>query len=121
MDVLENLKKIKETYDFVYDWLLLHHIYPNKRKDYCKNVHKILRPGGKYLSVCFSEDDPQFGGKGKYRETPLGTTLYFSSENELKDLFDQFFQIEELKTIETPGKSGPHLSIYVFMTKSTSK
>ena len=118
MDVLGDFKTIKETYNFVYDWLLLHHIYPNHRKAYCQSVSKILSPGGTYLSVCFSEDDRQFGGKGKYRMTQLGTKLYFSSEKEIKNLFSPFFEIEELKTIETAGKSGPHLSIYALMTNS---
>ena len=118
MDVLGDFKTLKETYDFVYDWWLLHHIYPNQRRAYCKNVSKILSPGGIYLSVCFSEDDRQFGGRGKYRVTSLGTKLYFSSEKEIKNLFSHFFEIEELKTIETAGKSGPHLSIYALMTNS---
>ena len=117
IDVLEGFEKILGTFDFVFDWLLLHHIYPEKRKFYCDNVYKLLNPAGRYLSVCFSEEDLQFGGSGKYRETPLGTTLYFSSEKELRDLFAPFFQIEELRTIKTAGKSGHHQSIYVFMTK----
>ncbi len=117
MDVLRDFKKIQWNFDFVYDWLLLHHIYPKKRRSYCENVSKILNPGGTYLSVCFSEEDRQFGGSEKYRETPLGTTLYFSSEKELRDLFVPLFQIEELKTIEVTGKPGPHLSLYALMTK----
>lgn len=121
MDVLGDFKKIHGAFDFVYDWLLLHHVYPINRRAYCENVDKILNPGGKYLSVCFSEKDRQFGGLGKYRETALGTTLYFSSEKELRDLFVPFFQIEELKTIEIPSKPAPHLSLYTFMTKDRLK
>ncbi len=121
LDVLEEFEDIQGTFDFVYDWLLLHHIYPEKRKDYCNSVNKILNPGGKYLSVCFSEEDRHFGGTGKFRKTSLGTTLYFSSENELRNLFKPFFLIEELRTIEVAGKSGPHLSLWAFMTKSGLK
>jgi len=121
MDVLGNFEKIQEAFDFVYDWLLMHHIYPKKRRAYCENVNRMLKPGGRYLSVCFSEEDQHFGGSGKYRETPLGTTLYFSSEKELRDLFNPVFQIEELKTIEVTGKAGPHLSLYAFMTKGKMK
>ena len=117
MDVLGDFGKIQGTFDFVYDWLLLHHIYPKKRKAYCKNVNKILNPCGKYLSVCFSEEDRHFGGSGKYRETSLGTTLYFSSEKELRNLFVPFFQIEELKTIEVASKPAPHFSHYALMTR----
>jgi SAM-dependent methyltransferase len=116
-DVLGDLTEVKETFDFAYDWELLHHIYPQKRKKYVENVHRILNPREKYLSVCFSEKDPQFGGSGKYRKTPLDTILYFSSEDELRDLFDPYFNIKELKTIELMGKSAPHLANYVFMEK----
>ena len=116
-DVLGDLDEVKETFDFAYDWELLHHIFPEKRKKYVENVYRILNARGKYLSVCFSEKDPQFGGLGKYRKTPLGTILYFSSEDELRDLFDPYFNIKELKTIEISGKFAPHLANYVFMEK----
>ena len=116
-DALGDLEGIKETFDFAYDWELLHHIFPKKRKKYVENVHNILNPRGKYLSVCFSEKDPQFGGLGKYRKTRLDTTLYFSSEDELRDLFKPYFKIKELKTIEVSGKLAPHFAIYAFMEK----
>ncbi|NVM04846.1 MAG: class I SAM-dependent methyltransferase [Candidatus Helarchaeota archaeon] len=116
-DVLSNLNQIQETFDFAYDWELLHHIFPDKRKGYIENVNKLLKPKGKYLSVCFSEKDPQFGGSGKYRETIIGTVLYFSSENEIKDLLEPYFNIIELKTIEIRGKTSPHFAIYAFGEK----
>lgn len=116
-DVLGSLDEVKDTFDFVYDWSLLHHVYPEHRKKYIENVNRILNGGGKYLSVCFSEKDPHFGGSGKYRETPLGTILYFSSEEELKELFSAYFKIIELKTLEIEGKFSPHLANYAFMEK----
>ena len=116
-DVLGDLDKIKQAFDFAYDWELLHHIFPEKRSEYVQNVHKLLNPSGKYLSVCFSEKDPQFGGRGKLRETRLGTILYFSNEEEIRELFDPYFNISELKTIEVSGKSAPHLAIYAFMER----
>ena len=116
-DVLGDLDEVRETFDFAYDWELLHHIFPEKRKKYVENVYKILNPGGKYLSVCFSEKDPEFGGSGKYRETRLGTLLYFSSEDELRDLFKPYFNIKELKTIEVTAKSAHHLACYAFIER----
>jgi len=116
-DLLGDLHEIRDTFEFAYDWEVLHHIFPEDREHYVRNVHRILRPGGKYLSVCFSEEDPQFGGSGKFRKTPLGTTLYFSSEKELQDLFRPYFAVKSLTTREVRGKYGPHLAICAFLGK----
>jgi cyclopropane fatty-acyl-phospholipid synthase-like methyltransferase len=116
-DVLGDLLEIQDTFDFAYDWELLHHIYPEQRETYIANVHRLLNQVGKYLSVCFSEHDTQFGGVGKYRETALGTVLYFSSEDELQKLFERHFSILELRTIEISGKFVNHLANYVFMER----
>jgi len=118
-DVLADLSGVvHETFDFAFDWELLHHIYPEERVKYVENIVKLLNPGGKYLSVCFSEKDPQFGGAGKYRETPLGTVLYFSSLEELRDLFTPSFRIINLKTIQVTGKFGPHIANFAFMERT---
>ena len=116
-DVLRDFGEIEETFDFAYDWELMHHIFPGQRKRYVENVNNLLNPKAKYLSVCFSEKDPQFGGKGKYRKTRLGTYLYFSSEDEIRKLFISYFNILDLKTIEISGKPGTHFAIYAFMEK----
>ena len=102
---------------FAYDWELLHHIFPPDRDRYVANVARLLKPGGRYLSVCFSENDRGFGGSGKYRETSLGTVLYFSSEKELEDLFSGLFTILELKTVEVQGRFDRHLAVFAFMER----
>jgi SAM-dependent methyltransferase len=116
-DVLGDLSGFAGIFDFVYDWELLHHIFPEQRISYVENVRRILKSGGKYLSVCFSERDTGFGGSGKYRETSLGTVLYFSSEKELEALFSMFFTILDLKTVEIKGRFAKHLAVCVFMEK----
>ncbi|MFH2012031.1 MAG: class I SAM-dependent methyltransferase [Pseudomonadota bacterium] len=116
-DVLGDLYEIQDTFDFVYDWELMHHIFPESRKKYLNNVYKLLNQYGRYLSVFFGEDNPQFGGESKYRKTPLDTELYFSSENEMEVLYAPLFKIEELKTVEIEGKFGAHKAIHAFLTK----
>ena len=81
------------------------------------NVEKLLKPGARYFSVCFSEKEAGFGGTGKERRTPLGTVLYFSSEDELRDLFAPYFDLTELRTVQVEGKREPHLMNWVFMEK----
>ena len=96
--IVELIPRILDTadkFDFAFEWELLHHIFPPDREKYVNNVYHLLNPGGRYLSVCFSEESNQFGGEGKYRTTPLNTTLYFSSESEMRSLFKPLFIIEE--------------------------
>jgi hypothetical protein len=78
---------------------------------------QVLVPSGTYLSVCFSEEDSGFGGTGEFRTTSIGTVLYFSSEDELRDLFEPYFEITTLKTIQVEGKREPHMMNYAFMEK----
>jgi len=113
-DLLGDLHEVQGQFDFGYDWELLHHIMPPDRETYVKNVSTLLNPGATYLSVCFSEDDPQFGGRGKIRGTPIGTVLYFSSESEIRELLSPYFTIGELKTIDVSGKYGTHRAVYLF-------
>ncbi|WP_440955080.1 class I SAM-dependent methyltransferase [Methanosarcina sp. Mfa9] len=112
-DLLGDLHEVKETFDFGYDWELLHHIFPEDREKYIKNVYNVLKPGALYFSVCFSEKDPQFGDAAKFRKTKLGTTLYFSSESEIRDLLSPYFVIQELKKIEINAMVGSHYAVSV--------
>jgi SAM-dependent methyltransferase len=116
-DVIEGLDKINQTWDFAYDWGLLHHIFPEQRQKYVENVCRILNLKSKYLSVSFSGKDTGFGGSGKYRKTSLGTILYFSSEAELRVLFEPYFHVIDLRTVEVDGKFGSHIFDYVFMER----
>ncbi|HUJ43803.1 MAG TPA: class I SAM-dependent methyltransferase [Opitutaceae bacterium] len=116
-DVLGDLAQLTKPFDFAFDWELLHHLYPEHREKYVRNIWAKLVPRGLYLSLCFSEHDPQFGGSGKYRTTSIGTVLYFSSEAELRALFEPGFEIRELKTIPVQAKHGPHLAVYAFMQR----
>ena len=116
-DVTKDLSELNTSFDFVYDWELLHHIFPEQRSTYVNNVYKLVKPGGYYFSVCFSDRSDQFGGEGKYRKTPLNTELYFSSEEEMFTLFDPFFEIVKLTTVEIEGKYAPHKAIYAALKK----
>ena len=118
-DVVEDLSMTNNTFDFIYDWELLHHIFPGQRYRFLQNVHKLLKPGGFYLSACFSEENDQFGGKGKYRKTPLGTELYFSSEKEMHSLFSSYFEIEKVNIEQVAGKYAPHKVIFAILKKAS--
>ena len=107
-DVIKDFPAFDKKFDFAYDWGLLHHILPKDRQTYVNNLSAVLNPGATYISVCFSEKDASFSGRDKYKTTGRGTTLYFSSENELRELFAPCFDIIELYTTELAGKFETH-------------
>ena len=105
------------NFDFAFDYGLLHHVYPEQREQYTCNVAKLLNTNAYYLSIAFNEEDAYFEGKGKYRETPTGSVLYFSNTLEIQELFSPLFHILDLKNITIPGKNGNHRAYYAFMQK----
>ena len=111
MDIAD-LEQLNEKFDFVLEWGLMHQIMPSQRRKYVEDVVGLLNKDGKYLSVCFNEQSPEFGGPGKYRESPSRMRLYFASQNELRELFEPRFHIIEAKIIQVP-----HIENYFLMEK----
>ncbi len=116
-DVTGDLAGITGTFDFIYDWGLLHHIMPPQRPDYARTVHRLLNPSGLYLSVCFNERDAAFEGTGKYRPTQFSHKVYLSSEQELRELWRGLFEVLDFRIVELAGKSMSHVFNYCFMRK----
>lgn len=116
-DLTQTAPFTDERFMFAFDWEVLHHVIPDHRGAYVGNVYRMLRSGGRYISLCFHEDDTHFGGQGKYRETPLGTVLYFSNVEELRALYSPCFHIADLRTLEVPGRPTPHISILADLRK----
>ena len=116
-DLTDDQFNSSSQFQFAYDWEVLHHIFPEQRLRYFANVAGLLKTDGLYFSACFSEEDPDFGGTGKFRKTPIDTTLYFSSEEEIKQNLEPFFEIKELHTSQIEGKYGPHKVIIFLAVK----
>ncbi len=117
-DLLGEVGGLAGAFDLAYDWEVLHHVFPADRPRYVANVHRLLRPAGRYFSVCFSEADRAFfQGDVHWRTTPLGTTLYFSSEEELRQLFEPLFEIEDLSTLQVAGKTATCAFVRAWLTR----
>ncbi len=122
LDVAD-LSKLEEKFDLVLEWALMHLIMPTQRRKYVVDVSGILNKGGKYLSTSFNEKDTHFGEPGQRLRTvppgskmPAGSKLYFSSLEELEELYKPHFKIIEARTITMPV-GRPHIGNYLFMEK----
>ncbi|MCD4759984.1 class I SAM-dependent methyltransferase [archaeon] len=121
---VDDLDIINDKFDFVFEWAILHHIIPEQRNKYLENIKRILNKKGKYLSICFNNQNPDFGAKGKDlriipegAKMPAGTKLYYSSFDEMKELFESYFRIIEAKLITMVAGKKEHIGNYFFMEK----
>jgi 2-polyprenyl-3-methyl-5-hydroxy-6-metoxy-1,4-benzoquinol methylase len=113
---VKDLDKLNEKFEFVFEWAFLHCITkPKERKEYIENVSKLLNNGGKYFSICFNED--QLKEIPKESKKKLESILYFSSLNELKELFNPYFKIIESKVLEIAVCGKKFIWNYFLMEK----
>jgi 2-polyprenyl-3-methyl-5-hydroxy-6-metoxy-1,4-benzoquinol methylase len=75
-----------ETFDFIFDYSLLHHIAPPDFEAYAAQFPELLIPEGKLLLVCYSEKDEDAASKqsatGKY-----GNTMYYRTADEIRKVY----------------------------------
>jgi hypothetical protein len=92
---------------------------PPDRERHIRNVSGILNNGAKYFASCFSERGIDVTSpEDKYRISPLGTRLYYSSQEELQELYRRHFKVIELSLSEFEGPPGlKHLMNLFFMSK----
>ena len=117
---LNNLNELNEKFDFIIEWAIMHCIPFEKRKNYVKQVSEVLNENGKYFSICFNIQSPIFGNVGeRIREGTRapGIKIYFTPQEEIEDLFKEYFNIKISKVIETVGKTGQHVWNYFLLTK----
>jgi len=118
MDAL-NVSQLNNVFDFVLEWGLLHFIMPEFRERYVKEIARKINFGGKYIVLTFNEESPEWGG-GKYRVGLTGAPLYYSSTDELKELYEPYFKILESKIRPTFFKNSgnKHLENYLFLERN---
>lgn len=87
------------SFDFILDYSLLHHIHPSMTNRYAKQFTHLLKKGGKLLLVCYSEKDGFARGNQKARGK-FGNTMYYRSkktiQNAYKGLREIYFQEAQL-------------------------
>ncbi len=81
-----------EQFDFVFDMGCFHHISVEERERFLRGVHRLLKPGSKYLVVCFS-----------YRNGPAWN--HFTKE-QLIGYFSPQFKIEQTEHFSSVEGDG---------------
>ena len=81
------------SYDFVYDCGLLHHLAPHRRLSYLEVIKKALKPNGHFGLVCFNTDGALDTSDWEvYRAGSLNRGIGYT-EKRLKEVFAKDFDI----------------------------
>ncbi len=94
-------------FDTVIDSGLFHVMSDEERPIYVKQVHRVIKDGGKYFMMCFSDKEP--GEWGPRRVSKL----------EIEQSFTPWFKIEYIKDalFDTRGHNGKARAYLVSATK----
>jgi ubiquinone/menaquinone biosynthesis C-methylase UbiE len=88
-DVLRMDQLFKESeFDVVIDSFLFHTFKDEERPIFAKQVYRVLKPGGKYFMLCFSDKDPAGPGPRRISKaeiehtfTPLFKIIYIADSS----------------------------------------
>lgn len=87
--------RIGETFDLVFDRGCFHVLDPERRGDYARGVHGLLRPGGFLFLKTFSAKQPGTMGPHRFRPEDIRAT------------FEGLFEVESIEETVYQGTLDP--------------
>jgi 2-polyprenyl-3-methyl-5-hydroxy-6-metoxy-1,4-benzoquinol methylase len=87
--------RLGESFDVVVDRGCFHVIDPERRPDYVRTLHRLVRTGGRVLLKTFSTKQP--GSEGPHR---------FSADD-IRSLFEPLFEVESITETVYQGTRDP--------------
>jgi SAM-dependent methyltransferase len=70
-----HLAELGDTYDTVLDVGLFHIFGDEDRASYVRSLRDVVAPGGRYLMLCFSDQEPGNGGPRRVSAEDIATTF----------------------------------------------
>lgn len=103
------LTDLGERFDTVLDSGLFHMLDPEDRAAFTGGLRTVLRPGGRYFMLCFSDREPRTGARGPHRLTRDDITAAFTDALRIDSV--------ELTTIEITSDPAGIRAWRVAMTR----
>jgi ubiquinone/menaquinone biosynthesis C-methylase UbiE len=102
------LGSLGDPFDHVLDCGLFHVFDDEDRPRFVESVARVLRPGGRYFMLCFSEDEP--AGWGPRRVT----------QREIRDAFERGWRVDAIEPtgIHVTVRPDPARSWFASITRT---
>ena len=100
------LYKLRTKFDFIFEVSLLHHIKPEDRDVYAREIVSVSNKGAKILVCCFSDKESFFEGNKNFNNPETNTVTFPLSSEELTKTFGKYFTIEKVQELAFGKKSS---------------
>ena len=117
VDMTKESIPLQQTFDFIFDYSILHHIAPNDVTTYVHNEMSLLNPGGKLLLICYSEKDEDARGLGS-AVGKYGNVMYYRTADEIRAMYKG---LNERSYRETKLGKRLHHAGHCFLFEKLSK
>lgn len=88
------LGSLGEKFDTVLDSGLFHVLDDDDRRRYVENLRAVIRPGGRYFMICFSDRQPGEFGPRRIRQ------------EEIRSSFSQGWRVDAIEPVEIENNRG---------------
>jgi ubiquinone/menaquinone biosynthesis C-methylase UbiE len=103
LDISQSFSYPDQSFEIVYAYLALHYFTGVVTRNIFKEIHRVLKPGGKVYFTCKSTTDPLYG-QGKQLEPDMyecdGHVRHFFSEAYAREILKGHFAIQKLDAIQ---------------------
>lgn len=96
-----------ETFDFILDYSILHHLEPAITNDYAEQCARLLKSDGKLLLVCYSDKD-EFANGDRSATGKYGNTMFYRTADEIRYAYKDLKEISYKET--RLGKRKQHIA-----------
>ena len=104
-------------FDGIIDYSVFHHIPQVDWPRYVTSIARLIRPGGVFALVCYSDADVAYTNGEDSRVGDMGNVIYHPRRDDLSALFEpQFVEIEYRST--TLGEARHHAAHFMVLRKS---
>lgn len=116
---------LKDRYDAIYSFNVLHLFREAERKDFIRQCMEKLNPNSLMFFTVFSENEPSYGkGTGVEKDTfesKPGRPVHYFSESDLRGHFEGMEIIETgiMEDEENHGDEGPHTHVLRYILVKT--
>jgi cyclopropane fatty-acyl-phospholipid synthase-like methyltransferase len=88
------LASLREQFDTVLDSGLFHVLDDDDRRRYIENLRAVIRPGGRYFMICFSDRQPGEFGPRRIRQ------------EEIRSSFSEGWRVDAIEPVEIENNRG---------------